>query len=88
MRARADTSVGLWMSAFQIRFFEDMRLCSVRCHPAGVAFLDNQCSGLCNPIQDMYRAHKNVQCRRLVKAPLPYMPSFKGNEAFHSMRVR
>jgi hypothetical protein len=85
--ANEDTSVGLWMSAFKVRFFEDMRLCQPFCHPAGIAFLDNMCSGLCNPLQDMYNYHKNLHCRRQAKAPLSYMPSYRGHEAFHSMRV-
>lgn len=79
--------MGLWMSAFKVRFFEDMRLCMPHCHPSGISFLDNMCSGLCNPLEDMYRYHKNAQCRKLVKAPLPYVPGWKGHEAFHSMRV-
>jgi hypothetical protein len=85
--ANEDTSVGLWMAAFKIRFFEDMRLCQPFCHPAGIAFLDNMCSGLCNPLQDMYNYHKNLHCRRRAKAPLTYMPSYRGHEAFQSMHV-
>ena len=33
----ADTSMGLWMSAFRVRFFEDMRLCQPVCAAAGAA---------------------------------------------------
>jgi hypothetical protein len=79
--------MGLWMSAFRIRFFEDMRLCHPTCHPSGVGFLDNICSGLCQPLQDMYRYHKHVQCRKLAKDPLPYLPAYHGHEAFNAMRV-
>ena len=54
---------------------------------AGVAFLDNICSGLCQPIEDMYKYHKNGLCRKQVKEPLPYLPAYRGHEAFNSMRV-
>ena len=83
----ADTSVGLWMFAFQVRFFEDMRLCTTQCDDRGVAFLNNMCSGLCNPVPDMYKCHKAPQCRQDVAGPLPYLPGCKGHEQFHKMRT-
>ena len=42
---RADTSMGLWMLAFDVTFFDDTRLCSRACDRAGVAFWHIPCTG-------------------------------------------
>jgi hypothetical protein len=85
----ADTSLGLWMLAFNVTFFEDMRLCTNRCHPYAVGFLNNYCSGLCDPINDMYRYHQSFMCRRKIpeKAILKWLPSFEDHEQFDAMKV-
>jgi hypothetical protein len=69
------------MLAFNVTFFEDMRLCHPKCHPYAIGFLDNgrSCSGLCDPVPDMYEMEKNYFCRRRGKSPLPYMPSAHGH---------
>jgi Galactosyltransferase len=87
-RMPADTTFGLWMLAFNVTFFEDMRLCSPKCHPHAVAFLDNNCSGLCNPVNDMYRLSKMYFCHRPIAAGsrLSFMPSSPTRNRFDILK--
>ena len=41
----ADTSIGLWMLAFDVSYFDDTRLCAFECMELGVAFWQIECTG-------------------------------------------
>lgn len=87
MRARADSSMGLWMVSFRVNFFDDMRLCHPLCHPAGIAFLNTGCSGLCDPVPDMHALHAQAKCTAPAAQPLPYLDSFFHNMQFQNLRL-
>ena len=81
-------SIGLWMLAFNVAFFEDMRLCMPRCRVHAVAVLQNECSGLCSPVSDMHSMHgrRNCQLELADNATLAYAPSYPGHN-FDGMQI-
>ncbi|EFJ46484.1 hypothetical protein VOLCADRAFT_46325, partial [Volvox carteri f. nagariensis] len=60
--ANEDTSVGAWMLAQDVVFFEDMRLCSRVCHKSALAVWQTECAGLCAPVEDLVKLHRNGTC--------------------------
>eukprot|EP00892_Ulva_mutabilis_P002148 jgi/Ulvmu1/11934/UM082_0013.1 len=82
-----ETSVAVWMLAFKVNFWDDMRLCTPVCSVAAIAVANNACGGLCVPVDDMHYVERDARCHEQPPAELPYLNSFRQNEAFHSMRV-
>lgn len=59
-----DAMVGLWMVAFNVQHEDDRRLCSHKCSPTAVVVShDPDCSGLCEPVEDMYATHNETLCK-------------------------
>jgi hypothetical protein len=79
--------MGLWMLAFKVNFFDDMRLCNPVCHDAAIAILNSACSGLCDPLHEMSQYHAVNACRADSPSPIPYLPSIAHNKDFELMRV-
>lgn len=77
--------MGLWMIAFKVNFFDDMRLCNPVCHDAAIAVLNAGCTGLCDPTRDMPLLHESLACRQDAASPLPFMPSLWDNREFEEM---
>jgi hypothetical protein len=75
--------MGLWMLAFNVTFFEDMRLCMPRCKRNAVAVLKNKCSGLCSPAKIMRFMHQMHTCHgapeHFLNGSLPYESSYPGH---------
>jgi hypothetical protein len=83
----AETSVALWMLAFKVNFWDDMRLCTPACSSAAVAVSNNACNQLCDPVPDMHYFDADSKCHIQPSGPLPYMDSYTENHMFHEMRV-
>lgn len=85
----ADTTMGLWMLAFNVTFFEDKRICQPRCHTHAIGFLDNSCQAGCDASQSLRSIHANILCTRDLPngGPLRYLPSGNGHSSFDAMRV-
>lgn len=82
-------TLGVWLLAFNVTFFEDTRLCEPLCRPAAVAFQDLACRGLCSPVPDMLSMHKRKGCSAPPDpgAPVRYLPSQSGSGVFDAMQV-
>jgi hypothetical protein len=71
------------MLAFNVTFFEDLRLCTPKCHNDAVAFISHTCAtdDSCDwsaHIQDM---HSNFHCSNGVddSSTLKFLPSWPGH---------
>lgn len=83
----AETTVAVWMLAFKVNFWDDMRLCTPVCSESAVVVANAACGGLCVPLDDMHYHERDVLCHAQPQGPLPYLNSFRENEVFHSMRA-
>lgn len=60
----ADVTLGSWMLAFNVRHFDDRRLCEPWCTAATLAVYSiPECAGLCNPVEDLHHLHDSSDCR-------------------------
>eukprot|EP00892_Ulva_mutabilis_P001051 jgi/Ulvmu1/10947/UM007_0126.1 len=84
-----DTSMGLWMLAFNVTYFEDKRICQAKCHSHAIGFIDPACQGGCDASASLHAFHDNFLCTRDVPngGPLRYLPSGPGHASFDAMRV-
>lgn len=75
--ANEDVTLGSWMLAFNMHHFDDRRLCDPWCTPSSLAVYNiPQCSGLCNPVQDLVHLHAQPDCRSaaLKDGSVPLLP--------------
>lgn len=79
--------MALWMLAFKVNFWDDMRLCTPACSAAAVVVSNNACDGLCSPVEDMVYFDRDERCHAVHDGPLPYLDSFEDNQMFHAMRT-
>lgn len=89
-RWRAGVTLGAWLLAFNVTFFEDTRLCAPPlCRPAAVAFQQLHCGGLCEPLVELRELHTRKGCTRPFDddASPRYIPSQSGGGAFDAMAV-
>ena len=73
----ADVTLGSWMLAFNMHHFDDRRLCDPWCTPSSLAVYNiPQCSGLCNPVQDLVHLHAQPDCHSeaLTDGSVPLLP--------------
>jgi hypothetical protein len=82
----ADASMGLWMIAFKVNFFDDMRLCNPICHEAAIIISNMGCSGLCDAVRDIPQCHNQEECRQDAASPLPFLASVWDNKDFEGMQ--
>ena len=53
-----DTMMGQWLTAFNVSFFDDRRMCTSSCVSNSVALQNTRCSGLCDPVAVRFRIRK------------------------------
>jgi len=59
-----DTTIGAWMLAFNVTYFDDRRLCSTSCTPYSLAVYDiPTCAGLCEPQTKMKELFRQKECQ-------------------------
>ncbi|KAK9839521.1 hypothetical protein WJX81_006993 [Elliptochloris bilobata] len=72
--AGEDTTIGLWMLAFNVSHTQDPRLCHYECEPDSIA-VTGPCNGLCSPKEKMLELHADPKChpqyRSWLAPPLP-----------------
>jgi hypothetical protein len=61
--ANEDTTIGLWMLAFNIKHLDDRRLCEARCTASSLVTYDiPACSGLCYAAEELVMLHNSTEC--------------------------
>ncbi|DBA81436.1 TPA: hypothetical protein ACH3X1_007222 [Trebouxia sp. C0004] len=75
--ANEDVTLGSWMLAFNVRHFDDRRLCDAWCTSSSLAVYNiPECSGLCNPVEDLVHLHAQSDCvsPALTDGSVPLLP--------------
>lgn len=65
------------MLALNVNYFDDRRLCDPWCTPSSLAVYNiPECSGLCNPVDDLLHLYAQEDCRSQTAADgsVPLLP--------------
>lgn len=75
--------MGLWMLAFNVTFFEDLRLCTPECHNDAVAFISHTCTTdeACDWAAHVQDMHSNYKCSDGIStnSSLKFLPPWPGH---------
>lgn len=73
-----DQSMGTWMLAHNVTYFDDRRLCASRCRRSGAFAAVNygrHCNGLEQPLIQLPELHETPECHATPPIQLPFLNS-------------